>query len=151
MTTDKEIIDNKTIQLLELLDKYQQLTTLNRENFINGFFNLSRANFQNEKENVSLIRLSASFVAMKCGFSLDDIEDIKLCASECLNLQRNRSEIIDCTMIIDDESLSLIFKLDGKNPRENNEKDKISEMIIQSLMDEYEINGSEIKVIKNRK
>ena len=52
MTTDKEIIDNKTIQLLELLDKYQQLTTLNRENFINGFFNLSRANFQNEKKNM---------------------------------------------------------------------------------------------------
>ena len=52
MTTDKEIIDNKTIQLLELLDKYQQLTTLNRENFINGFFNLSRANFQNEKKKI---------------------------------------------------------------------------------------------------
>lgn len=110
-----------------------------------------RLSFQNEKENVSLIRLSASFVAMKCGFSIDDIEDIKLCASECLNLQRNRSKIIDCTMTIDDESLTLIFKLDGFNPRENNEKDKISEMIIQSLMDEYEINGSEIKVIKNRK
>ena len=68
-----------------------------------------------------------------------------------MNLQRNRSEIIDCTMTIDDESLTLIFKLDESNPRENNEKDKISEMIIQSLMDEYEINGSEIKVIKNRK
>ena len=81
-----------------------------------------RLSFQNEKENVSLIRLSASFIAMKCGFSVDDIE-----------------------------SLTLIFKLDGSNPRENNEKDKISEMIIQSLMDEYEINGSEIKVIKNRK
>ncbi|MDU7559919.1 anti-sigma factor [Finegoldia magna] len=110
-----------------------------------------RLSFQNEKENVSLIRLSSSFIAMKCGFSVDDIEDIKLCASECLNLQRNRSKIIDCTMTIDDESLTLIFKLDGFNPRENNEKDKISEMIIQSLMDEYEINGSEIKVIKNRK
>ncbi|MDU3191980.1 MAG: anti-sigma factor [Finegoldia magna] len=110
-----------------------------------------RLSFQNENENVSLIRLSASFVAMKCGFSIDDIEDIKLCASECLNLQRNRSKIIDCTMTIDDESLTLIFKLDGFNPRENNEKDEISEMIIQSLMDEYEINGSEIKVIKNRK
>lgn len=110
-----------------------------------------RLSFQNEKENVSLIRLSSSFIAMKCGFSVDDIEDIKLCASECLNLQRNRSKIIDCTMTIDDESLKLIFKLDGFNPRENNEKDEISEMIIQSLMDEYEINGSEIKVIKNRK
>lgn len=110
-----------------------------------------RLSFQNEKENVSLIRLSSSFIAMKCGFSVDDIEDIKLCASECLNLQRNRSKIIDCTMTIDNESLTLIFKLDGFNPRENNEKDKISEMIIQSLMDEYEINGSEIKVIKNRK
>lgn len=110
-----------------------------------------RLSFQNEKENVSLIRLSSSFIAMKCGFSVDDIEDIKLCASECLNLQRNRSKIIDCTMTIDDESLTLIFKLDGFNPRENNEKDKISEMIIQSLMDEYKINGSEIKVIKNRK
>ncbi len=110
-----------------------------------------RLSFQNEKENVSLIRLSSSFVAMKCGFSLDDIEDIKLCASECLNLQINRSEIIDCTMIIEDNYMQLIFKLDGSNPRENNEKDQISEMIIQSLMDEYEINGSEIKVIKNRK
>lgn len=46
MSEDK---DSKTIQLLELLDRYQLLTTSNRDNFINGFFNLSRANFQNEK------------------------------------------------------------------------------------------------------
>ncbi|RCK65979.1 hypothetical protein Cantr_01744 [Candida viswanathii] len=46
MSVDK---DTKTIELLDLLDRYQLLTASNRENFINGFFNLSRANFQNEK------------------------------------------------------------------------------------------------------
>lgn len=68
-----------------------------------------------------------------------------------LEFAKKQIEIIDCTMIIEDDNMQLIFKLDGFNPRENNEKDEISEMIIQSLMDEYEINGSEIKVIKNRK
>ena len=54
MTTNEQTIDSKTIQLLELLDKYQQLTTSNRENFINGFSNLSRANFQNDKSKYGL-------------------------------------------------------------------------------------------------
>ena len=107
--------------------------------------------FENKKENVSLIRLQSSFVAMKCGFSLDDIEDIKLCTSECVNLQIDKSNTIDVTMTIDVNSLEFVFKLDGTNKREHNKRDEISEMIIQSLMDDCEIDESEIKIIKNRK
>lgn len=40
---------DKTIQLLDLLNEYQELTTIYRLHFINGFLNLSRANFQSEK------------------------------------------------------------------------------------------------------
>ncbi len=110
-----------------------------------------KISFQNKKENISMIRLTSSFVAMRFGFSIDDIEDIKLCATECCNLQINRSEMIDCTMTIDDNSMKMVFKLDDVNKRENNEKDQISKMIIQSLMDEYKFDGSDITVIKNRK
>jgi len=41
--------DEKTIQLLNLLNEYQELTTIYRLHFINGFLNLSRANFHSEK------------------------------------------------------------------------------------------------------
>ncbi|KAI5969188.1 hypothetical protein CANMA_001741 [Candida margitis] len=41
--------DEKTIQLLNLLNEYQELTGACRSHFINGFLNLSRANFQSEK------------------------------------------------------------------------------------------------------
>ncbi|CUM51044.1 unnamed protein product [Debaryomyces tyrocola] len=40
-------IDDKTIRLLELIDSYEKLTNENRLNYINGFLNLSRANYNN--------------------------------------------------------------------------------------------------------
>ena len=94
MTTDKEIIDNKTIQLLELLDKYQQLTTLNRENFINGFFNLSRANFQNEKE--------------KYGLEKYDFRCYKACKIIDINSDNGRFELIDRLLKNESSSTTMI-------------------------------------------
>lgn len=41
--------DEKTIELLNLVNEYQELTAVYRQHFINGFLNLSRANFQSEK------------------------------------------------------------------------------------------------------
>ncbi|KAI5967213.1 hypothetical protein KGF57_000428 [Candida theae] len=41
--------DEKTIRLLNLVNEYQELTTIYRQHYINGFLNLSRANFQSEK------------------------------------------------------------------------------------------------------
>lgn len=38
-------IDDKTIKLLELVDSYEKLSNENRLNYINGFLNLSRANY----------------------------------------------------------------------------------------------------------
>lgn len=40
-------IDDKTIKLLDLIDSYEKLTNENRLNYINGFLNLSRANYNN--------------------------------------------------------------------------------------------------------
>lgn len=40
-------IDDKTIRLLGLIDSYERLTNENRLNYINGFLNLSRANYNN--------------------------------------------------------------------------------------------------------
>mmetsp|Transcript_7114 Transcript_7114/g.9003 ORF Transcript_7114/g.9003 Transcript_7114/m.9003 type:complete len:225 (-) Transcript_7114:1325-1999(-) len=45
--TSLSAIDDKTIRLLELVDTYEKLTNENRLNYINGFLNLSRANYNN--------------------------------------------------------------------------------------------------------
>lgn len=117
MTTDKEIIDNKTIQLLELLDKYQQLTTLNRENFINGFFNLSRANFQNEKE--------------KYGLEKYDFRCYKACKIIDINSDNGRFELID--RLLKNESSINDDEHDSSN--EDKKKESSSTTMIRNRKD----------------
>ncbi|KAI5959282.1 uncharacterized protein KGF55_005432 [Candida pseudojiufengensis] len=78
--------DIKTIKLLNLLNEYQELTNLHRSSFINGFLNLSRANFQSEtlkfnKDSWDL-RIKNSNKIIKIDDELELMDNLKAIDSE---------------------------------------------------------------------
>ena len=113
---------------------------------------------------VSVIRLTLSGVASRIGFSLDDIEDMKVCVSEaCTNAIKHSKkdefqvkfyvypdrltiEVLDDGIGYDVDSLALP---DLKNPKTSG----LGIFIIKTLMDEVEIKscdkcGTIIKMTK---
>jgi len=125
-------------------------------------------------EYLSLIRLTASSVAAKMGFNIDDIDDIKVsvgeaCTSiiESLNPKEESEFKIEYTVSED----TLDIEIKSKVKSENKENESIEEedlelaslleeglgiMIIQSLMDDVDISKSEegemeIKMTKSKK
>lgn len=102
----------------------------------------------NKTENVSLIRLAASFVAMKLNFDIEKIEDIKVCAAEACNYQIHRTENFEVKMIGNEDRLEIQFEFPKISPQE--EETKFSVMIVQSLSDECEFNADSIKIVFRR-
>lgn len=105
-------------------------------------------------EYVSIIRLTASGIANKIGFSIDDIEDIKVAISEaCTNaIKHSTNEIFYITFKILENGLYIeiedkgrgydvnsLPKPDLENPKENG----LGLFIIQALMDEVSIDSKE--------
>lgn len=125
-------------------------------------------------EYLSLIRLTASSVAAKMGFNIDDIDDVKVsmgeaCTSiiESLNPGEESEFKIEYTVSEDKLKIKVKNKIKSKSEysTEKNEdteealdlsdllEDGLGIMIIQSLMDEVNISGAgedetEIKMIK---
>lgn len=113
---------------------------------------------------VGIIRLATSGVANKVGFSVDDIEDIKVAVSEaCTNAIRHSEvdvfhiefKILEnglCIEIIDKGKgydINSVSEVDLSNPKEGG----LGVYIIKTLMDEVEIeskekNGTSIKMTK---
>lgn len=105
-------------------------------------------------EYVSIIRLTTSGIANKVGFSMDDIEDMKVAVSEaCTNAIKHSN---DCTFNIIfsilENGLTIEIQDTGKgydvdnmekpdltNPRENG----LGLFIIQTLMDDVSIESKE--------
>lgn len=105
-------------------------------------------------EYVSIIRLTVSGIANKIGFSIDDIEDIKVAISEaCTNaIKHSTNEIFYITFKILENGLYIeiedrgrgydvnsLPKPDLENPKENG----LGLFIIQALMDEVSIDSKE--------
>jgi serine/threonine-protein kinase RsbW len=125
-------------------------------------------------EYLSLIRLTASSVAAKMGFNIDDIDDIKVstgeaCTSIIESLNPGEESEFKIEYIVTEDKLKI--KIKNKIKSKSEESIEISEeereilelsdlledglgiMIIQSLMDEVNISGAgegetEIKMIK---
>lgn len=107
-------------------------------------------------EYVGIIRLTTSGIANKIGFSIDDIEDMKVAVSEaCTNAIKHSSDdrfyitfnIIDNGLNIEIKdngvgcNIDLLGKPDLENPKENG----LGIFIIQTLMDEVSIESSDNK------
>ena len=107
-------------------------------------------------EYVGIIRLTTSGIANKIGFSIDDIEDMKVAVSEaCTNAIKHSSDdrfyitfnILDDGLNIEIKdngvgcNIDLLGKPDLENPKENG----LGILIIQTLMDEVSIESSDNK------
>lgn len=120
-------------------------------------------------EYVSVVRLTISAIANRCGFNIEDIEDIKVAVGEaCTNAiihvesDKEKEIAIDCRVsqeglcivIVDNGSGFDYTKLDLpdlRNPKESG----LGIFIIKSLMDEVEFSssldgGTSIKMLKKR-
>ena len=113
---------------------------------------------------VSIIRLTTSGIANKIGFSIDDIEDMKVAVSEaCTNAIKHSSDnkfSVEYTIFEDGLTIKIVdsgkgYDVDAvdkpnlKEPKESG----LGLFIIQSLMDEVEIKsninyGTVIKMTK---
>ena len=107
-------------------------------------------------EYVGIIRLTTSGIANKVGFSIDDIEDMKVAVSEaCTNAIKHSSDdrfyitfnIIDNGLNIEikDNGIGCNIDLLGKPDLENPKENGLGIFIIQTLMDEVSIESSDNK------
>jgi len=105
-------------------------------------------------EYVGIIRLTTSGVANKIGFSIDDIEDMKVAVSEaCTNAIKHSSDnMFNITFSILENGLTIEIQDNGKgydientaqpdfeNPKENG----LGLFIMQTLMDDVSIESKE--------
>lgn len=120
-------------------------------------------------EYVSVVRLTISAIANRCGFNIEDIEDIKVAVGEaCTNAiihaesDKEKEIAIDCRVsqqgveiVIVDNGVGFDYKKldlpDLRNPKESG----LGIFIIKSLMDEVEFSclpggGTSIKMLKKR-
>lgn len=107
-------------------------------------------------EYVGIIRLTTSGIANKIGFSIDDIEDMKVAVSEaCTNAIKHSSDdrfyitfnILDDGLNIEirDNGVGCNIDLLGKPDLENPKENGLGIFIIQTLMDEVSIESSDNK------
>lgn len=105
-------------------------------------------------EYVGIIRLTTSGIANKVGFSMDDIEDMKVAVSEaCTNaIKHSNDDVFNIMFSILENGLTIEIQDNGKgydvenaekpdlaNPRENG----LGLFIIQTLMDDVSIESKE--------
>lgn len=125
-------------------------------------------------EYLSLIRLTASSVAAKMGFNIDDIDDVKVsvgeaCTSIIESLNPKEESEFKIEYIVSEDSLDIEIKSKVRSEREETEEidedamelaslleEGLGIMIIQSLMDDVDISKSEegemeIKMTKSKK
>ena len=127
-------------------------------------YDLISMNMSVNPDFVSVIRLTLSGVASRIGFSLDDIEDMKVCVSEaCTNaIKHSKKEEFQVKFYVYPDRLTIEVLDDGigydvdslaspdlKNPKTSG----LGIFIIKTLMDEVEIKscdkcGTIIKMTK---
>lgn len=127
-------------------------------------YELISMNMSVNPDFVSVIRLTLSGIASKIGFSLDDIEDMKVCVSEaCTNaIKHSDKDEFQIKFYVYPDKLTIEVSDDGtgydvdslaspdlKNPKTSG----LGIFIIKTLMDEVEIKscnkcGTVIKMTK---
>lgn len=121
-------------------------------------------NLSSNPNFVSVIRLTTSGIASKMGFTLDDIEDLKVSISEaCTNaIKHSKESEFDLTFYVYKDRLTIEVKDNGigydeeavEDPDPNNPKTSgLGLFIIKTLMDDVEIKtcdkcGTIIKMTK---
>lgn len=107
-------------------------------------------------EYVSVVRLTASGIASRMGFDIDDIEGIKVSISEVINRMIDKRISFDGIKIdfhLYSDLIRIDFRLSGSSPRDifESEEGNFALEIIRSLMDEVNLNwhdGASLSMIK---
>lgn len=134
------------------------------ENNMKDYVKLS---IPNKPEYVSIARLTASGIANRLGFDIDDIEDIKVAIGEaCTNAikhgLKSKSDNYDIEFIVEEDTLTISVKDTGtgtcsvevKEPNAQALKENgLGLFIINTLMDKVECiseegKGTEIRMMK---
>lgn len=102
----------------------------------------------NKPENISLVRLTASFIASKMNFDIDVVEDIRVAVSEACNIQINNSEDLNIEFTRKDNQLIIKVKTENLDLDTVN---KFAVMILETLMDKVDFTKEEIIITKTLK
>mgnify|MGYP000958533322 CR=1 FL=1 len=99
-------------------------------------------------EYVSIARLTASGIASRMGFDIDEIEDIKVSISEVINRMIDKgipSDGINIDFHLFSDYIRIDFRLSGSSPRDTfeGEEDGFAFEIIRALMDEVILNTND--------
>ncbi|WDV45922.1 ATP-binding protein [Clostridiaceae bacterium M8S5] len=119
-----------------------------------------KVTLKKKPEYVSIIRVTASSIANKMGFNIEEIEDIKLALGEaCISIIKNSNHVegeYNISFIINENSLGIKIEdfNNDNNIKDCKNKDDLSFFIINTLMDEVKCdkNDKNITVLltKNR-
>ncbi|MGE4283294.1 MAG: ATP-binding protein [Clostridia bacterium] len=97
-------------------------------------------------DTVRIVRLTVSGIASRMGFSIDEIEDIKVAVAEICNRIITQCESISERCVIKfnvlDEQLKVSFEFEDKKPKGFelfNEDDIFGVSIVNSLVDEVDL------------
>lgn len=106
----------------------------------------------NKKDYLSIIRLTASAIASKMGFNIEDLEDVKVLMGEAsiITLRSDNTTQLEIEFEINEKALKIKIQLDGELKKEmlNRKEVEISKMIIESLADEVEYSMNSIRLTK---
>lgn len=98
-------------------------------------------------EYLSVVRLTTSAIAAKSDFTIDKIEDLKLCISEICNMaiKSGNNDEFDIEYLLGEDEIKVCLK--GLEIVPENIKDyEISEMILKALIEDLSITENCVKL-----
>lgn len=112
---------------------------MNRENFT--FIVPAKA------ENMSMVRLTTSAIASKSNFSIEKIEDLKLCISEICNIiiKTRANDFFNIEYELGEGDIE-ISMTNLTIPDENPEDIEMSKMILRALIEDINFSENMIKI-----
>jgi serine/threonine-protein kinase RsbW len=92
------------------------------------------------REYVRLVRLTASGIASKLGFDVDEIENLRVAVDELSNLALDVADAgnLDVDFVVDGDEL----RIEGRVPARLGEAvvaDTLTEQILKAVIDEYQL------------
>ena len=98
-------------------------------------------------ENLSMVRLTTSAIASKSNFSIDKIEDLKLCISEICNIiiKGEASDVFNIEYFLGDDEIEVSL-LDLSKPKKEMGDIEMSQMIIKALIEDITFSQESIKI-----
>lgn len=98
-------------------------------------------------ENLSMVRLTTSAIASKSNFSIEKIEDLKLCISEICNIiiKGESSKVFNIEYFLEPEEIQVSI-VGLSKPKKELEDIEMSKMILKALIEDVTFSKDHIKI-----